>query len=286
MTGFGKATTEIPGKKINVEIRCLNSKQLDINAKMPWIYREKEIEIREIIQKSLERGKIDLSIFVDLQDDHSAPTINKEVVKSYYNQLKEVTGELYIDSDEQLLSVIMRLPETLRTEKEALTENEWEILSGLITDAIQQADKYRLDEGRALDKDIRFRIDNITTFLKEIEPFEQERIEKYREKILTALDSFSKENVDMNRFEQELIFYIEKLDINEEKVRLRKHCEYFLETIDSDGFNGKKMGFITQEIGREINTIGSKANDATIQGIVVRMKDELEKVKEQVLNIL
>jgi uncharacterized protein (TIGR00255 family) len=286
MTGFGKATTEIPGKKINVEIRSLNSKQLDINAKMPWIYREKEIEIREIIQKSLERGKIDLSIFVDLQDDHSAPTINKEVVKSYYNQLKEVTGELYIDSDEQLLSVIMRLPETLRTEKEALTENEWEILSGLITDAIQQADKYRLDEGRALDKDIRFRIDNITTFLKEIEPFEQERIEKYREKILTALDSFSKENVDMNRFEQELIFYIEKLDINEEKVRLRKHCEYFLETIDSDGFNGKKMGFITQEIGREINTIGSKANDATIQGIVVRMKDELEKVKEQVLNIL
>lgn len=286
MTGFGKATTEIPGKKITVEIRSLNSKQFDIYTKMPWIYKEKEIEIRELIHRGLDRGKIDFALYVDVLDDQNAPLINQAVVKNYYNQLKEVAGELYIDADDQLLSIIMRLPETLRTEKESLSDEEWEVLSGLINEALEMVTSYQSDEGRALAKDLESRIANISLLLAEIEPYEKARVENIREKILNSLASLGSENIDMNRFEQELLFYLEKLDINEEKVRLRKHCDYFIETMSQGDANGKKLGFISQEIGREINTIGSKANDATIQGIVVRMKDELEKVKEQVLNVL
>lgn len=286
MTGFGKAATEIPGKKITVEIRSLNSKQFDIYTKMPWIYKEKEIEIRELIHRGLDRGKIDFSIYVDVLNDQNAPVINQGVVKNYYNQLKEVAGELYIDADDQLLSIIMRLPETLRTEKESLSDDEWQVLADLINEAIQMVISYQSEEGKALGKDVVARIEKIAGLLKEIEPFEKSRIDNIREKILASLESLGSENIDMNRFEQELIYYLEKLDITEEKVRLRKHCDYFIETMSQGDANGKKLGFISQEIGREINTIGSKANDATIQGIVVRMKDELEKIKEQVLNIL
>lgn len=286
MTGFGKAATEIPGKKISVEIRSLNSKQLDINTRMPWIYKEKEIEIREMLNRVLERGKIDFSVYVDVQDDQNAPKVNKEVVKNYYRQLKEVAGDLYIDADDQLLSIIMRMPETMRAEKESLSEDEWKILSDLIAEAARCVDEYRIEEGRAIEKDLKDKIASIRSLMKQIEPFEKSRVDNIRERIHTSLESLGTQNMDLNRFEQELLFYLEKLDINEEKVRLTKHCEYFLETIDLKESSGKKLGFISQEIGREINTIGSKANDATIQGLVVKMKDELEKIKEQVLNAL
>lgn len=286
MTGFGKTEASIPGKKITVEIRTLNSKQTDINVKMPWLYKEKEIEIRNMISKSLRRGKIDFSVYVDIMGDQAAPIINKEVVKNYYSQLTDVAGELYIDSPDQLLSIIMRLPDTLRSEKEQLAEKEWQSLEKLITDALGMVDQYRTEEGKALLKDITGHINNIEELLKEIEPFEENRIETIKERILAAQKQSGTENLDMNRFEQELIYYLEKLDLNEEKVRLSKHCQYFIETAFNDESSGKKLGFISQEIGREINTIGSKANNAAIQKIVVRMKDELEKIKEQVLNIL
>ncbi len=286
MTGFGKAIVETSGKNISVEIRSLNSKQTDINARIPWVYKEKEIELRNILSRELERGKIDLFIFVDILEDQNVPVINKSVVKNYYRQLNDIAGELYIDSPDQLLPVIMRLPDTLRTEKEKLSEKEWKILQDLIKDAIRMIDDYRKEEGKAMETDILTRITNIMSFLDDIEPHEKQRIVTLREKLVNNLNSIPNQNIDMNRFEQELIFYLEKLDLNEEKVRLKKHCDYFLETINAGNSNGKKLGFISQEIGREINTIGSKANDATIQKIVVKMKDELEKIKEQVLNIL
>jgi uncharacterized protein (TIGR00255 family) len=286
MTGFGKASADIPGKKINVEIRTLNSKQTDINAKMPWIYREKEIEIREILTRTLERGKIDLSIYTDEATSQNIPVINGTAVHSYYRQLKEIAGELYIDADDQLLSIIMRLPEILKTEKEVIAADEWNSLEKLITEVAGITDTYRRSEGVALARDMEERIGTILSMMIEIEPFEVIRIENIRERINGNLARLGSENVDRNRLEQELIYYLEKLDITEEKVRLKQHCEYFLETMNQDGANGRKLGFIAQEIGREINTIGSKANDASIQGIVVRMKDELEKIREQVLNIL
>lgn len=286
MTGFGKAIVETSGKNISVEIRSLNSKQTDINTRIPWVYKEKEIELRNILSRELERGKIDLFIFVDILEDQNVPVINKSVVKNYYRQLNDIAGELYIDSPDQLLPVIMRLPDTLRTEKEKLSEKEWKILQDLIKDAIGMIDDYRKEEGKAMETDIITRITNIQSFLDDIEPHEKQRIVTLREKLVNNLSSIPNQNIDMNRFEQELIFYLEKLDLNEEKVRLKKHCDYFLETINAGNSNGKKLGFISQEIGREINTIGSKANDATIQKIVVKMKDELEKIKEQVLNIL
>lgn len=286
MTGFGKCSADIPGKRINVEIRTLNSKQADVNVKMPWLYKEKEIEIRNMIGKTLERGKIDFSVYVDIMGDQTVPVINKEVVKNYHSQLTEVAGELYIDSPDQLLSIIMRLPETLRSEKEQLNEDEWITLQKMIKDALYMVEQYRVEEGKALLDDISKHINKIEALLKEIEPYEEDRIKTIKERILAAQKQSGTEDMDMNRFEQELIYYLEKLDLNEEKVRLSKHCEYFLETASSPESNGKKLGFISQEIGREINTIGSKANNASIQKIVVRMKDELEKVKEQVLNIL
>lgn len=286
MTGFGKAITETEGKKITVEIRSLNSKQADIYAKMPWLYKAKEIEIRNIISSRLERGKIDFSVYVDLAGEQAAPQINKSVVKSYFDQLTSVAGELYIDSGEQMLSIIMRLPETLRSEKEELTESEWLSLKSTTEDAIAMLIEYREEEGKSLMKDVSVRIDNIQDLLVQIEPFDKERIEAVKEKLKKSLNESDVENIDSNRFEQELIYYLEKLDLNEEKVRLKQNCEYFLETAKSSESNGKKLGFISQEIGREINTIGSKANNASIQRLVVKMKDELEKIKEQVLNIL
>jgi uncharacterized protein (TIGR00255 family) len=287
MTGFGKSIAETPQKKITIEIKSLNSKQLDLNIKVPWLYKEKELEIKSLISQKLERGKIDLSIFCDNLDDEFIPVINKSIVKNYFSQLKEISDELNLDLNEHILATILRLPETLKTERQELNEGEWEFVKKQLIEAVNMLDLYRVEEGNALERDIRSNLGRISTSLETIESFEEGRIKKVREKLLSILnENVKSENIDKNRFEQELIFYLEKFDINEEKVRLKKHCEYFLESIETPSPNGKILSFITQEIGREINTIGSKANDAAIQKLVVMMKDDLEKIKEQTLNVL
>lgn len=287
MTGYGKAIAETPQKKITFEIKSLNSKQLDINTKLPWVYKEKELEIKNMVSQKLERGKIDLSIYFDVMDDEFIPIINKSIVKNYYSQLKEISSELKIDFDEHILSTIMRLPETLKTEKPEISDQEWQIVKEQLTEALNMVDLYRIEEGNALEKDLKNSLGRIMISLENVETFEDGRIGKVREKLTSILEeNIKSENIDKNRFEQELIFYLEKYDINEEKVRLKKHCEYFIETMATPSPNGKVLGFITQEIGREINTIGSKANDVSIQKLVVMMKDDLEKIKEQTLNVL
>jgi uncharacterized protein (TIGR00255 family) len=287
MTGYGKSIAETPQRKITIEIKSLNSKQMDLNSKIPWLYKEKELEIKSLISVKLDRGKIDLSIFCDNLDDEYIPAINKPIVKNYYNQLKEISEELNLDLNEHILSTILRLPETLKTEKHELDEEEWAFVKSQLIEAINMLDLYRIEEGNALEKDIRNNVARIVSSLENIETFEEGRIKKVREKLLSILnENVNSENIDKNRFEQELIFYLEKFDINEEKVRLKKHCEYFLESLETPSPNGKILSFITQEIGREINTIGSKANDASIQKLVVMMKDDLEKIKEQTLNVL
>lgn len=286
MTGYGLSIAETPEKKITVELRSLNSKQIDINTKIPWYYKEKEIELRSKISQGLSRGKADLTIFVDTIDDQNVPKLNKAAIKSYYSQLIDVAGELYIENRKELLSIIMRLPETLKTDRQTISEEEWELIAGLLDDAISKLDEFRMEEGKAMEEDLRNRIRLIESYLDEIKPYEEERIVKIREKINNSLKQLENENIDQNRFEQEVIYYLEKLDITEEKVRLKKHCDYFIQTVESETANGKKLGFISQEMGREINTLGSKANDVRIQKIVVMMKDELEKIKEQLLNVL
>jgi uncharacterized protein (TIGR00255 family) len=287
MTGYGKSVAELKGKKISIEIKSLNSKQLDLNLRLPWLYKEKELEIRNLLSQKLDRGKIDLTISFDVLDNDTIPVINKTVVKNYFNQLKEISGELGINSDDQLFSTIMRLPDALSSEKPELSEDEWRTVKEKLSESVEQLDHYRAEEGKSLEADLIRCTGKILNFLVEIEKFEKGRIEKIREKLNSLLnENISPENIDKNRFEQELIYYLEKLDINEEKVRLKKHCEYFLEKIATEPPNGKILGFISQEIGREINTIGSKANDASIQKLVVMMKDELEKIKEQSLNVL
>ena len=286
MTGYGLSIAETPGKKITVELRSLNSKQIDINTKMPWYYKEKELEIRSKISKGLGRGKADLTIFVDSLEDQNLPMLNKTAIKSYYTQLIDVAGELYIENRKELLSIIMRLPETLKTDRQTISEEEWELISGLLDEAIRKLNEFRTEEGKSIEKDLRERIRLIESHLDKISPYEEERITRIREKINNSLKQLENENIDQNRLEQEVLYYLEKLDINEEKVRLKKHCDYFIKTVETENANGKKLGFISQEIGREINTLGSKANDVRIQKIVVMMKDELEKVKEQLLNVL
>jgi uncharacterized protein (TIGR00255 family) len=287
MTGYGKAVLETPHKKITVEVKALNSKQADVSAKLPWIYKEKEMEIRNMVSRKLERGKIDLYISFDTMEDDAIPVINKSNVRNYYNQLRELANELGADRNTDLLSIVMRLPETLKAEKAELTEEEWKDVSLLIDEALSMTDLYRLEEGKALEADLLKSVNRITGYLDNIRDVEGDRITKMREKLTSLLsDAVGSENVDKNRFEQELIFYLEKLDINEEKVRLQKHCDYFLETMKGSESNGKMLSFISQEMGREINTIGSKANDAAMQKLVVMMKDELERIKEQTLNIL
>lgn len=287
MTGYGKAVAEISGKKISIEIRSLNSKSLDISSRLPWLYKEKEADIRALINQKLDRGKIDLTINSDVIDNDIVPLINKEVVKAYFNQLKEIADEIGIEANEQLLPVILKLPDAMKTEKPDLSENEWLIVKTKIEESIASLDLFRTEEGRSLEDDLKKSVNKILTLLEEVVKFEEKRIGKIREKLSKALtDMELNESIDKNRFEQELIYYLEKLDINEEKVRLKKHCEYLIEKIESTPPNGKILGFITQEIGREINTLGSKANDASIQKIVVMMKDELEKIKEQSLNVL
>jgi uncharacterized protein (TIGR00255 family) len=288
MTGYGKAIADTGAKKLTVEIKSLNSKQLDINTKLPWMYKEKEIEIRNIISQKVGRGKVDLSVSYDVIDEEMVPVINKNTVKNYFRQLQEVNNELGIESDNiNLLQIIMRLPETVRSEKPELSPDEWDVLRQLINDAVAMLDIYRAEEGKALEHDMRNSVEKILRYLGEIVPFEEQRIMKIRERLESMLNEHNLSgSVDRNRFEQEMIYYLEKIDINEEKVRLRKHCEYFTETLAVDDANGKALSFIVQELGREINTIGSKANDASIQKLVVMMKEELEKIKEQTLNVL
>jgi uncharacterized protein (TIGR00255 family) len=287
MTGYGKAMLETPHRKITVEIRSLNSKQADINTKMPWIYKEKELDIRNMVIRRLERGKIDLMISFDAMNDEPAPVINSNIVKNYYNQLRQISNELGIQSDSELLGIVMRLPETLRTERAELTEEEWSMAVKLIDDALSMADLYRLEEGRAMEADLTKSVASISRYLENLSTVEGDRLTRMREKLMATLqETVGSENIDKNRFEQELIFYLEKMDINEEKVRLKKHCDYFTETMNGNGQNGKMLNFISQEMGREINTIGSKANDASMQKLVVMMKDELERIKELTLNVL
>ena len=287
MTGYGKAIAETPKRRIIIELKSLNSKQLDLNTKLPWLIKDKEPEIRNLIGQKLDRGKIDLTIYVDINDGECDTLINKSVVRNYYSQFKGIAEDLKIDLDDQIFTAIMKLPDTLKTEKVEMTDAEWDIVKNQIIVSVNMLDLYRIEEGKSILADLKKSIEKILSLLVTVQTFEAGRITKVREKLLNILqDCPGTENIDKNRFEQELIFYLEKYDINEEKVRLKTHCDYFLETMNLPSPNGKILNFITQEIGREINTIGSKANDASIQKFVVMMKDELEKVKEQTLNVL
>ena len=287
MTGFGKAEFEVNNKKFTIEIKSLNSKQLDINTRTPALYREKDIEIRKVISEKLERGKIDFNIYVETLGDSTSSKINEPILKSYFEHLKKISSELNLPTDQTTLQAVLRLPDVVKTDYETLDEKEWETILKHILIALEAIDKFRTQEGTALQTDISGNIASIRNLLEQIQPFEAQRLESLKTRLSDTLDSLKLNgNVDENRFEQELIFYLEKLDINEEKVRLGNHCDYFFETLDESVSNGKKLGFISQEIGREINTIGSKANEKNIQRIVVQMKDHLERVKEQLLNIL
>ena len=282
MTGFGKAVLELPEKKITIEIRSLNSKTLDLNTRIPSFYREKELEIRNLISEKVQRGKVDFSMLVELNPAARNQKINAELIKAYIEEFKSITPAV---TDGELLPVVMRLPDVISYSQDDLSEDEWKQIRATIIDAIDALNKFRLDEGKVLEQYISSNLTNILGLLIEVVPFEIERIETIKERFNKRLEEV-KVDVDQNRFEQELIFYLEKLDITEEKVRLKNHCEYFLENLNSKDSEGKKLGFICQEIGREINTLGSKSNHSEMQKIVVQMKDELEKIKEQALNVL
>jgi len=287
MTGFGKAEIEVNNKKITIEIKSLNSKQSDINTRTPALYREKDIQIRKVISEKLVRGKIDFNIYLENLGDESNSKINEPILKSYFEHLKNISADLKLTVDHSTLQAVMRLPDVVKTEYETLDETEWGTILENIKKALKDIDAFRIQEGQALETDICGNVKSIQNLLSEIEPFEAQRIESVKTRLIENLNSLKLNgNTDENRFEQELIFYLERLDINEEKVRLANHCDYFLETIAEELNSGKKLGFISQEIGREINTIGSKANDKNIQRIVVQMKDHLERIKEQLLNVL
>jgi uncharacterized protein (TIGR00255 family) len=284
MTGFGKAQINIPGKSINIEIKSLNSKQQDLSVRMPGVYKSKEMQLRNRIIKSLSRGKIEFSMYVESTGNAANSKVNLDLVKVYHEQLKPVLG-----TDEltpEVLSTIMRFPDVMHSTKEEISEDEWtKILVG-IDEALLNINQFRSDEGASLEKDMIERVASIEQGLEEVIKCDVIRIQNIKDRLHNAISEIEENLVDKNRFEQELIYYLEKLDINEEKVRLKQHCVYFRETIQNEGSMGKKLGFISQEMGREINTTGSKANDSDIQKIVVVMKDDLEKIKEQVLNVL
>ena len=287
MTGFGKSTFEVPGKNINIEIRSLNSKQSDISIKLPGFYKEKEIDIRNLLLKELIRGKIEFTLYSEIESSEKIPKINQKVFQNYYKQLETISNELGIKMESSIVQSILKLPDTLKIEREQLDEAEWKLILEGISNAITHINAFREQEGKAMEKDFIRQIERIKMLLNKLSSFEKERIELVKTRLKNGFKEFQKDNqIDENRFEQELIFYLEKLDINEEKVRLENHCTYFIETIQNEFPNGKKLGFIVQEIGREINTIGSKANHSEMQKIVVQMKDELEKIKEQALNVL
>lgn len=281
MTGFGKHVVQLPNKKITVEIKSLNSKSIDLNARMPSSYREKELELRKLVANSLQRGKVDFSLYVELTGDETTSQVNEVAVKQYMEQLKKIaTGD-----DLRLLEMALRFPDAMKTAKEDIDEAEYEAIKQALKGALVEINEFRSEEGSVLEKDFLDRIASLNQLLEEVIKIDPERQATIRERLEKAVQDL-KADVDANRFEQELIYYLEKYDITEEKVRLANHLDYFAKTLHSDDSNGKKLGFISQEIGREINTIGSKANFAPMQQIVVQMKDELEKIKEQMLNVL
>ncbi len=287
MTGYGKSVAAMQHQKLLVEIRTLNSKQLDISMRIPQIFREKEIEIRAMLRKRLQRGKIDFSISREQSEKLNAPVLNKTLAHHYYKQLRVFAKEIGSEEREDFLALIMRLPDVFVAEESSLAEQEWNALLDAILDAVDQVDLFRTHEGSVLEKDFRQRIATILQLLNEVDPYEKARVERVKERILKNLkENISDIHYDKNRLEQELIYYIEKLDVTEEKIRLKKHCDYFLDVLNTEEAAGKKLAFVLQEIGREINTLGSKSNDADMQKIVILMKDELEKIKEQMLNIL
>lgn len=288
MTGFGKTTVEFRNKKIIIEIKSLNSKQLDLNLRIPNLYKEKEMEIRGLVKERLDRGKVDMVIYFDNAESEKDVVINRSVVTQYFNQMLEISEQLGVDTDKSaLLQTVMRFPDTLQVKAEELDEEEWNALHVGVENALEEMNRFRLQEGAALIKDITHRIALIQELSAQVPAFEKRRVEVIRQKLQEKINEWTDvKNIDQNRLEQEIIYYLEKLDITEEKVRLANHCKYFLETVEKEEAPGRKIGFIAQEIGREINTMGSKANDHDIQKLVVKMKDELEKIKEQSLNVL
>ena len=287
MTGYGKATATFGEKKINVEIKSLNSKAMDLSTRIAPLYREKEMEIRTLITKTLERGKVDFSIWIEKDAAETATPINAALVENYYQQIKQISDTCHIPVPEDWFATLLRMPDVLtRVDIQELSEEEWKAAYQAIEEALQHLVDFRKQEGAALEKKFTEKIDNIERLLQSIEPYEKERVAKIRERITDALEKTINVDYDKNRLEQELIYYIEKLDINEEKQRLSNHLKYFRETMAGGHGQGKKLGFIAQEMGREINTTGSKSNHAEMQNIVVQMKDELEQIKEQVLNVM
>ena len=282
MTGFGKASLQLSTKKITVEVKSLNSKGLDLNTRMPSVYRENELALRNLLAQKLERGKVDFSLFVEVTGEETSSKINAPIVKAYIAQMKAILP----NADEtELMKMAVRMPDTMKTEREEIDPNEWKQIQTVIDEAIDNMLSFRTSEGASLEKEFILRIENIRSYMNQALALDPERVTAIKERLQTAIDEL-KVNVDTNRFEQELIYYLEKLDITEEKVRLTNHLDYFLQTLNGSEANGRKLGFITQEMGREINTMGSKSNHAEMQKLVVMMKDELEKIKEQVLNVL
>ena len=288
MTGYGKATVELPDKKINVEIKSLNSKAMDLSARIAPLYREKEIEIRSEISKILERGKVDFSIWIEKKDaEQLATPINQELVEAYYKKIKEISAVAGIPEPADWFSTLLRMPDVMtKNEIQELSDEEWAMAHAAVEEAISHLVDFRKQEGAALEKKFREKIANIAHLLETITTYEKERVAKVKERITDALEKTLSVDYDKNRLEQELIYYIEKLDVNEEKQRLGNHLKYFISTLEGGSGQGKKLGFIAQEMGREINTLGSKSNHAEMQKIVVQMKDELEQIKEQVLNVM
>ena len=288
MTGYGKAVVAFGEKKINVEVKSLNSKSLDLTTRICPLYREKEMEIRQTIAKTLERGKVDFCVWIEKDAGSEATPINKELMKVYYTQICDIVATAGIPQPQDVFATLLRMPDVMtKTDQEVLTDGEWSVAHNAIEDALQQLVEFRRQEGAALHRKFSEKIDNIQRLMTEIEPYEKARVEKIRQRIIDGLNTIPEVEYDKNRLEQELIYYIEKLDISEEKQRLANHLNYFRETMEEEGHGvGKKLGFIAQEMGREINTTGSKSNQAEMQNIVVKMKDELEQIKEQVLNAL
>lgn len=286
MTGFGKVTAELPSKKVTIEIKALNSKQLDLSTRIPSIYRDKEMEIRNYILQTLERGKVELNIFVEYIGKDSPTQVNSAAIESYYNQIKAVSDKLGIPVPSDWFATLLRLPDVIKSDVVEVDEEEWKVVEKALHEAIDHLCAFRIQEGAMLQKLFTLKVNNIAALLLKVNDYEGERLEKIKSRIMDNLAQLADKDYDKNRFEQEMIYYIEKLDINEEKNRLDNHLKYFIATMDSGHGQGKKLGFIAQEMGREINTLGSKSNHAELQKVVVQMKDELEQIKEQVLNVM
>lgn len=286
MTGYGNAVAELPNKRITVEIRSLNSKQFDLSARIPSIYREKELILRNMLSRRLERGKVDLTMNVDLLNRDVSSKIDPIILQQYHRELSSLATEMGIATPADWFPVLLRLPDVMRQENETLSEEEWNSIEVAISEALEELIRFRQQEGEMLQQVLSGKIEAIRSLLAAVEPFEAERTEKIKSRLYESLSSLEGIEVDKNRLEQEMIYYLEKLDVNEEKTRLAHHLDYFTETLRDNSSQGKKLGFIAQEIGREINTLGSKSNQSGMQRIVVQMKDELEQIKEQILNVL